>query len=770
MSSLRAAIEDLARDFPGRYRGQEFLRELDRLAKSLGNKPKLPPRLLHEAKREWQEQFDRLKSEALVLGNPLLEPGRLLFVKRFTYTPGWYYAEFMRASRFGGGLYALSLRDGKLTRLAPSLKGGIFDRFDLSCDGRRVLFAYKAAPGQGFRLWETGTDGSPPRQLTFDPPDEPQRVARYWHPAYKPSGVYRHHTDDFHPCYLPDGGICFASTRCERGVLCDQSDTLAVNVLYRMNGDGTGMKCLSSNALSESTPSLCNDGRVLYTRWEYVDKGVIAVQALWTMHPDGSGTRELYGNDIEMPPVLIHGRAIPAGNHLYVATATMHHPFAVGPILLIDTRRDVRTLAPIRSLTPDTDLCVIGKDGRPHAEHFAHLRNGRWTNDDRGPLFAEPYPLGDPVTGAGAGKYFLVTCNPDRPWSDPTAYGLWLIDVFGNRVLIYRDPDISCWQPVPLRPRPRPPVVSSFPTLASPSGAESATVILHDVYAGLDGVARGTIKYLRVLEQVARPWAARRFWPNDSALGQHAVVALNAHIHVKIHHGIVPVEEDGSAYFTVPAGKSLFFQALDRDFCEVQRMRSFVTLQRGETRSCAGCHEYRPRAPQGSRPLALRRDPRTLSPQPGEVIPRPIHYPTDVQPLLDRLCVGCHGPQRTDGGLDLSGQLTEYFSRSYESLLRRKQIAVIQEFYGPQPDAQVTNVEPLPPRTVGALASPLIALLRAGHHGVRLAPEDWIRLTTWIDANGPYYGSYFGRRNWIYRTHPDFRPTPTLEAASGLAP
>ena len=129
-----------------------------------------------------------------------------------------------------------------------------------------------------------------------------------------------------------------------------------------MNADGRGMRMLSQGALSESTPSVMNDGRILYTRWEYVDKGVIAVQALWAMRPDGSGSCEIYGNDRETPPVLIHGRAIPGLDHLFVSTATMHHPFAVGPILLIDSRRDVRTLEPVWSLTPDTELCVEGKE------------------------------------------------------------------------------------------------------------------------------------------------------------------------------------------------------------------------------------------------------------------------------------------------------------------------------------------------------------------------------------------------------------------------
>jgi hypothetical protein len=769
---LQRAVVDLSKTFPERYAGAEFRRRVEDYQQRLlrANRERIDT--FEASLPGWREELAQLKAAALVRGNPLLSPGRLLFVKRYTYSPGWYYADFMRASRFGGGLCVLSLPDGKVMEIPTGLPNGIYDRCDLSFDGRRIVFGYKAGPGKGFRLYEIGVDGSGLRALTVDPPDEQQRIEKYWHPQYKPAGVYRHHTDDFHPCYLPTGDLCFASTRCERGVLCDQSDSLAVNTLYRLHAGSQRLEMLSQNALSESTPSVMNDGRVLYTRWEYVDKGVIAVQALWAMHPDGSGTREVYGNDIELPPVLIQARAIPGQSQRFVCTATMHHPFAVGPILLVDSDRDVRTLDPLRSLTPDTDLGVEGKDGRPHAEHFIHLRNGQWVKDDCGPLFADPYPLCDLQSHAGAGKYFLVACNPDRAWNDPAAYGLYLLDVFGNRVPIYHDPGISCWQPIPLGSRPCPPVVASSrpePSFAEPAAPHEATLFLSDVYAGLEGIRRGTIKYLRVLEQVPRPWSARRFWPDDSAYGQHAPISLCSHIHVKIQHGVVPVREDGSAHFIVPADKNLFFQALDENYMEVQRMRTFVNLRPGESRSCVGCHEYRPRAPAARLPLALRDAPQRLGPQPGEKVPRPIHYATDVQPILDQHCVRCHSPQRTDGGLDLTGDLTTFFNRSYENLMQKRLLAYIQEFHGPQPDAQVTNAAPVPPRTVGSAASRLIRVLQQGHYDAALSQAEFVRLATWVDANGPYYGSYFGRRNVKYRDDPDFRPVPTLASASGRA-
>ncbi|NLX98993.1 MAG: discoidin domain-containing protein [Rhodopirellula sp.] len=761
-TSLRLAVEDLTLSFPDCYPGTALRQRLDALGKRIA--------AVGDDGDGVGTALADLKYEALVASNPLA-PKKILFVKRHTYAPGWYYAEFMRATRFGGNLCVLSLDSGEVTELVPSLSGGIFDRCDLSFEGRRVVFGYKAAAGRGFRLFEVGIDGEGLRQLTFDPPDEEARIARYWHPRYKPAGIYRHHTDDFHPCYLPDGGICFASTRCEQGVLCDQGDTLSVNVLYRIDGDGSHMRRLSQGALSESTPSVMNDGRILYTRWEYVDKGVIAVQSLWAMRPDGSGSMEIYGNEIEFPPVFIHARAIPGTNDQFVCTATMHHPFAVGPILRVDARRDIRTHAPIDSLTPDTSLSIEGIGGFPHGENYTHLRNGRWMPDNRGPLFAEPYPLADPAGGAGAGKYFLVTCNPDRPWNDPAAYGLYLIDRFGNRVKLHSDPAISCWQPMPVAARPKPPLVAPIHS-SEPDGAApgEAVLVMSDVYRGLEGVKRGEVKYLRVLEQVPRPWSARRFWPDDEGLGQHAVISMNAHIFVKVHHGVVPVHGDGSACFIVPARRNLFFQALDANFMELQRMRSFVNLEPGESRSCIGCHEPRRLAPPPRFPQAMREAAARPASQPGEIIPRPIHYVTDVQPILDKHCVSCHRPEKQEGGLDLSGALTTWFNRSYEEIMSKKLVAYIQEFHGPLERAQKTNVVPLPPKALGSHASRLVEIIRQGHYDTSLSAEEMARLVTWADANAPYYGSYFGRRNLIYRGHSDFRPLPTLESACGEPP
>jgi hypothetical protein len=577
--------------------------------------------------------------------------------------------------------------------------------------------------------------------------------------------LYGHWTDDLHPCYLPDGGIAFASSRPEHSVLCG-GYSLTCTTLHRMHAEGSDLVELSQGALSEFTPTMMDDGRLLYNRWEYVYKGIAAVQPLWTMRPDGSGSEEIYGDNIANPGVFVQGRQVPGRKDLVVATGCGHEPLSVGTIVLLDLHKSKRTIEAITYVTPDTD--VRGLRG------LYQKRNGRWIRDDvYGPFYCDPYPLSD--------KSFLVACNPDKRYNDPAGYGIWLIDVFGNRVRIYDDPEISCWQPMLLAPRRTPPVLApaSPPAVARRDEPEEATLLVADVYRGLPGVERGEVKYLRVMEQIPRSWDATPRGGSDNIPGQQPAISYHTHIWVAVLLGVVPVEEDGSAYFRVPAERNLFLQALDDQFMEVQKMRTFLNFRRGETRSCIGCHEHRIQAPESRTVRALRRPPAELAPQPGEVAPRPIHYASDVQPVLDEHCVRCHGGDTVEGDLDLSGALTTHFNRSYENLIKGGFVNFIQEWTGPRlkdpPEyftvgGSMAHAEAVPPYTYGSHRSELISLIREGHEDVELPREDFIKLVTWVDANAPYYGSYFGHRNILYRKHPAFRPVPTLAAARGVPP
>jgi len=321
--------------------------------------------------------------------------------------------------------------------------------------------------------------------------------------------------------------------------------------------------------------------------------------------------------------------------------------------------------------------------------------------------------------------------------------------------------------------------------------------VVSDVYHGLKDVPRGTVKYIRILEQIPRPWAARRYWPGDEYDQQHACISKDTHLGLKVQHGIVPVEDDGSACFVVPAEANLFLQVLDANYMAVQTERTYVDYMPGETRSCVGCHETpRHASPSGSSAArkAMARAPSIPGPQPGETQGRrPLDYAADVQPVWDRHCVQCHNDAKREGGLDLRGTPTTLFNISYENLVpERRKGHFDRGLLGPvigENHPKTGNVHYLPAWSLGSHASVLVGMLCpdkvrladagqaerakklvAAHPKLKLSPEEILKVTNWVDTNCQYYGTYWGRKNLRYRDRPDFRPAPTFETASSKTP
>lgn len=729
---------------------------------------------------QWEAAVTALRRQALVADNPLVDFDQIVFVKRLTYSSNHYYTEYINAAWTpGGNLCVLNLKDGSVRELVPQLQGGVFERFDLSFDAQRIVFAWKAGPQVGYRIYEVQIDGSGLRQLTFPQADEAELVRKY-----RVYPHYHHGTDDMQPCYLPDGGIAFISTRCQYGILCDAPDDFTTTVLYRIDADGQNLRKLSNSSVSEASPVMLPDGRILYTRWEYVDKGAVSVKCLWAMRPDGTASSEIYGNDISLPPTMIYGRPLPNSANKYVVLGTPHCPQnGVGTVIRLDMTKDIRSRDPMTYMTPYVDI-----QAEPG---FAFRKDGQtWTHDGdgRGPLFKDPYPLSD--------DQFLVAHKPEgSPWLDPKGYGLYLLDEQGRTSLIYRDPAISCWLPFPLKPRQAPRLLPSERN-AELAEKHLAACVVSDVYHGLKDVPRGTIKYIRVLEQIPRPWAARRRWGGDEYDQQHACITKDTHLGLKVQHGIVPVEDDGSASFLVPAESNIFLQVLDANYLAVQTERTFVNYMPGEVRSCVGCHETPNHvAPTAAvvQKKAMQRPPSIPGPQPGEVSGRrALDYATDVQPVWDRHCLECHSGTKLEGGLDLSGRLTTMFNVSYESLVpERRRGQFDRRLLGPvigENHPKTGNVDYLPARSLGSHASVLMALLapeaihlqdpaaaeRARkqaevHRDIKLTQEELLRVSNWVDTNCQYYGTYWGRKNLQYRERPDFRPRPTFEMATSMS-
>ena len=289
-------------------------------------------------------RVEGLVKDSPALKNPLMDFDKLVFIRRHTYNSNHYYTEYINGSWTpGGGLCVLDLKTGAVRELAPQLKGGVFMRFDVSFDARKVVFDWKCDAQEGYRIYEVNVDGTGLRQLTFPPANE-KEVQK----SYRVGGHYHHGSDDMHPCYLPDGRIAFISTRCQYGILCDPPDDFTTTLIYRMDADGKNMRKLSNNSVSEASPVVLPDGRIMYTRWEYVDKGAVSVKCLWAMNPDGSGSSEIYANDISLPPTFIYARPIPGVVNHFVTMGTPHCPQnGVGTVIRLDMNRNIRTREPM---------------------------------------------------------------------------------------------------------------------------------------------------------------------------------------------------------------------------------------------------------------------------------------------------------------------------------------------------------------------------------------------------------------------------------------
>jgi hypothetical protein len=658
---------------------------------------------------EWEVFFRaRLAKRRLMLRDPELAAlERLLFVKRHPYLPSHNYSDIFDAQGPPGGAVCLLEIPRQGGRLAPGAarvvplfdaRGGVARDPAADFDLGRIYFAYRAAPGDYFHLMAISADGSGLRQLTEGP----------FH--------------DFYPCPLPDGGVAFMSTRCRGRYLCWRPQAF---VLFRMEADGRRLRPLSHANLSEWAPSVMSDGRILWTRSEYLDKGADFGHTLWAIRPDGTHPELLFGNNTRF--CYVNGREVPGTGEL-CATLMSHGGDLNGPVALIEAAQGRFDPALVTNLTPDSP------------PHF-HMS---WAARE---CFRDPVPI--------SRDYILCSHAPED------RFGLYVIDRFGNREVLYLDPAIGSMAPTLLRPTRRPPVLSAAEE-AKDSGDPSGHFFVADVYEGLSSaVRRGAARYIRVCQEVRADllrlpggeyqkdhepfmdWYATPVHLVSGPYGWPTYVA-------KGDLGLAPVEEDGSASFLAPAGKVLYFQLLDENFTELQRMRSVVQLQPGERRGCIGCHESRTAAPPVRPVAALRRPPSVLEPPPWGA--GPFSYEKVVQPVWDARCVRCHDAADKKK-LNLAATPDQdKVPASYRTLIEQGWV----HYFNCQWGQEHARAAPL---SFGTVKSRLWNVLDAGHYDVKLTREDTQRIKCWIDLNCPLWPDYVFRAN---------RPGPV--AVSSTAP
>jgi len=626
----------------------------------------------------------------------------ILFVARHQYAPDHHNTEtFFQCGEINTAKYrsgsALRLFDPQTKQVRTILDAGptgLVRDPEVSFDGKRIIFSMRRNIADDTHIYEINADSTGLRQLTFA------------------KGV-----SDIDPLYLPDDSILFVSTREPKYCMCNRH---IMGNIFRMDVDGANIHQIGKSTLHEGHPSLMPDGRVLYDRWEYVDRNFGDAQALWVVNPDGTQHAIFWGSNLSSPGAVIDGRAVP-GTPYTLAVFCACHDRPWGAVALLDRRQGVDTRESVIRTWPAEAINLFKKGGFD-------------SNKKLTPKYEDPYPLD--------AKRFLVS-RQITPGDEKM--GIYLVDADGNETLLYEEcgaglqpaqsannngqvanlphSTFGCFDPMPLAPRPRPPVIPTRRDYRNKTG----TFYVQDVYTGthMDGVERGSVKWLRVIES-----PEKRSWTHPVWEGQGIQApGMNWHnFESKRILGAVPVESDGSAYFEVPSDRFVFFQLLDERRMMVQSMRSGTIIQSGETQGCVGCHENRTAGMVPSKAtLAMRRPASKLNGWHGP--PRDFDFLTEVQPVLTKHCLPCHDYGKAGAKRFVLAPDRDFvFNAAYIELWAKKIITCVGG--GP--------AEIQPPKSWGSHASRLISAARK----YKLTAEEMDRLITWVDLNAPFYPSY----------------------------
>ena len=724
LTALKRAIHDLARTYSNHYTDSDkLLTQLDRYDTRLQDLHKGLDKGGHIAAREIGQilAFQR----QVLLSNPLLDFDELLLIKRKPLGPprrakapnrgmgeflglpqqsSWQLDRIRQPFGWDNEIVAMTVPRGvndetaMRTLYTPPTPRLISD-IDLHFDAHKLLFSM---PGSNllWQVFEMNTDGSVVRQLS--PVDQPD-------------------VQNFDAAYLPNDKIVFVSTAPFQGVPC--SDGIAVAVAYIMDRDGKNIRQLCFDQDHDYCPTVMNDGRILYLRWDYTDLPHQWPRILFTMNPDGSGQREYYGSGSYWPNAIFFARPVPNHPTKVAGIVTGHHVGRVGELVIFDPARGRHeadgVVQRIGGYGQKVDPIIMDK-----------LTIDTW------PKFLHPYPLSE--------KYFLVSCKP----TPEALWGIYLVDVFDNFLLLKEMEGYGLFEPIPGRKRVKPPIIPTTVDLTR----KDALMYIENIYKGpgLHGVPRGTVKNLRVFSYYFA-------YPYKSG-GQHRVGADGPWEPKRIL-GTVPVEADGSAFFRVPANLPISMQPLDAEGKALQLMRSWTTAMPGELVSCVGCHEGQNSAPVGQGTVAAQRIPSELQPWHGPV--RGFSFKREVQPVLDRYCVVCHNGEEREGQrpVDLRANQDGYVVFGAQNpkpafIAATPKSELVQDYAGVFEPSYIalrslirvggleSDLHLLNPGEFNADTTELIQMLKKGHYGVELDATSWERLYAWIDLNGPCHGNW----------------------------
>jgi hypothetical protein len=695
------------------------------LALAMPQKGQSPPVPMDAPRYRQYRELCALQRKA-ALADPLLDFGEILFARRISVPSHHASIHYGLHNLHGNPESAICRLSGwredrpAVTNLLEGrtvatgrfagrpINGGVFGFPSLSYDAQTLYFS-----------WIPARMAPPPPGVASEDGNYQAYRAGLWSPHQLDTtwkvlaldlagGPIRMLADDAAnncaPCELPDGRIVYVSDR--RGGVARCGGPTKSGVLHTMRADGSDVTAISVAEISEYRPSVTHDGRIIYTRWDYVDRDDMIAHHPWIVYPDGRDARAPHGNYPTRgrgarPDVETDIKAIP-GSHRYIATATGHHgPGHNGSLIVLDFNvPDDNAMSQVRRVTPEESF--------PEVEY-------EWSS---GALFRSAWPLDE--------EHYL--CAFQRPGKET---GIYLVDAFGNRVLLYLQTRLVVTDPIPLKARPRPPVLPS----ATVAGAKTGTLGVINVYASdSPWPANTTITALRVVQIFPKANGTWMNFPDISHVTESTARSVL---------GTVPVAADGSALFTVPADVPLYLQALDASGRAVGMMRSTLHVPPGTRNTCYGCHENQTRAPEtGRMPLAFQQPPVTLrSGPPGS---NPIFYPRLVQPVLDKHCAACHAKESKAPVFSPEPVVILAASpvRGPATVWTKSYLALTKAFGAPGGGGKHGPARSVHGRN-GSFASRLYDFVTNGkHHGVKLAGEDLERLLIWQDNNCNFLGNY----------------------------
>gem|GEM_PF-1386225 len=649
---------------------------------------------------------------------------RVVYTRRRPFRLGFYaYTENIFYP--GSQLRTLELSRDKAgrvkvdDRLLLDSPKGMFRDGDVSYDGQRFLISWRPEGERFYHIYEISLTDGAIRQITSG------------------DGFV-----DFEPIYLPDGDILFSSSRAVQGVDCASP---IVSNFFRCDKDGRMIRRLGFDQVHTTQPSVTDTGKVIYTRWDYNDRGQIYPQPLFQMNPDGTQQTEYYGNNSWFPTTLAHARAIPGENKV-VAVVHGHHTWQAGWLAIVDRSLGTQEADGVQLIAPTRATEPIRRDGL----------------GQEGNQFCYPYPI-DQHEFISPIMLEQIAPKNIRRNDTRTNFDLYWVHEDGRRELLASDPSVSCLSPLSLSARPVPTPRPSPVDYRQATG----TFYLQDIHIGpgLQGVPRGTIKKLRVVAlrfRAANVGSTNNRGPGGGAAQLTPVATGNGTWDVKDILGEATVHADGSACFTVPARTAVYFQAIDDNGSVAATMRSWSTLMPGETFSCIGCHESKDTiATSGRATEAMRRGPETLEPLHG--LAGGFSYMKTIQPIWDRHCVGCHDGAKIDkesGRPIFSLKAEPYFE---DKASKRFWAVSYMHLTGTQPkdrvigqpdDQPVTWVssqsppEMIPPYWRGSARSDLYKMLCEGHSDTKLSRRELDLIAAWIDLGVPQGGHYMEMNAW----------------------